>query len=646
MPCLSFLAFSDRRRTLFSIVAVCAAALLAGCEQDYDDTPVAAAATSASAASGVSSNTGPSGSTGATGSATASITVAATTATALGAPLTVPAVAKDAAGNVIGSPSIAWTVADQTIATVDAKGTVTPLRAGFTTVSATSNGVTASTILSVRGAVALPTRSKYIGMNLAGIAYWTTQFPFVDIMKDSSTWSSRNDSGAWGNPITALTKDGYPASLASGQHALTQVAWGGTNYPVGSYTVLWDGDGDLSFPLSGVKISSTQAHRIVIDVTDNSNQMWVGIDRTNAADPVHNIHFLLPGAESTYATQPFNVEFLKKVAPFSNLRFMDWGATNASPIVEWADRAHVDDASYGTAKGVPIEVMIDLANTLHVDPWFCIPHMASDDYVKQFATLVHGRLDPALHAHMEYSNEVWNFGFAQTTWANAQSDKLGLAKPWGTPSVFYAQRAVAMFKIIRQVYGADSARIVRVIGGQAAWTQFQESALGYADTAANADVLAVAPYFNAASAADATKVATTLTLTSDQIVDQMLVSIRGDIKNWIQSNAALASKYNLTLKAYESGPGDLSYYFPADKQDAMTALFASAHRNPRMKAVYDEYFALWIGAGGDTMNQFNDIGGWSKWGLWSSLEYVTQDPMTSPKYQGLLDAIAKHPTPP
>ena len=110
------------------------------------------------------------------------------------------------------------------------------------------------------------------------------------------------------------------------------------------------------------------------------------------------------------------------------------------------------------------------------------------------------------------------------------------------------------------------------------------------------------------------------------------------------ANAALAAKYKLRMMAYESGAGDSSSNFPADKQDAMTALFAAAHRNPRMKDVYDEYFDQWIAAGGDTMNQFNDAGGWSKWGLWGSLEYVTQDPATAPKYQGLLDMIARHPS--
>jgi hypothetical protein len=62
-----------------------------------------------------------------------------------------------------------------------------------------------------------------------------------------------------------------------------------------------------------------------------------------------------------------------------------------------------------------------------------------------------------------------------------------------------------------------------------------------------------------------------------------------------------------TEPAYESGPGDRTWHFPADKMDAMTALFSAAHRNLRMRDLYVEYSSQWPASGGDTMNQFNDI---------------------------------------
>lgn len=46
-------------------------------------------------------------------------------------------------------------------------------------------------------------------------------------------------------------------------------------------------------------------------------------------------------------------------------------------------------------RGVPLEVMLRLANTLGVDPWICIPHKADDRFVTTYAQAsrwaVHGR---------------------------------------------------------------------------------------------------------------------------------------------------------------------------------------------------------------------------------------------------------------
>ena len=288
--------------------------------------------------------------------------------------------------------------------------------------------------------------------------------------------------------------------------------------------------------------------------------------------------------------------------------------------------------------------MIDLANSLHVDPWFCIPHKASDDYVRQFATLLHTRLDPTLRPHIEYSNEVWNTGFAQNGWASQQSDAQGLQKPSGMPSQFYAKRAVQIFKLMQSVYGStDAHRLVRVLAGQAAWTQFLQDALAYADTATNVDVIAIAPYFNAASADNTANVTATLQLSSSQIIDQMYTSVRGPIKSWMTANAALAAQYKLKLQAYESGPTDTAWAFPSDKQDAMLALFKSANYDARMKDLYLEYYGQWKAAGGDTMNQYVDVNAFTKWGLWGALEWTSQDPTTAPKYQGLLGFIAANP---
>ncbi len=572
--------------------------------------------------------------------AVAGVTLPAVTVSALGTPTRLVATVVDAAGASISGATITWTVADAAIASLDAGGVATPLRPGYTTVTASVAGKTATGVLTVRGSLPIPTRSQYVGTNLGGISYYGSNFPFANLLKTSAGWGSDN-----GNPFPSTSADGYPTALAPGQHAVASVTWGNTHYAAGQYTLLWDGQGTMNFPWGNVRVVSSTANRIVVEPVDLGAAITVGIVTTNPGDPVRNVRFLWPGTETTYAAQQFNPAYLARIAPFSVLRFMEWGNTNGSSVVEWADRSPPSSAFFPSSGGVPIEVMIDLANTLHVDPWFCIPHMASDDYIRQFAALLHTRLDPTLRPHIEYSNEVWNTGFPQAQWAVAQSAAKGLQAPYGQPSIFYARRSVQIFKLMQQVYGAaDAHRMVRVIAGQSAWTQFSQSALADGDTAANADVLAVAPYFGADKADDPANVAQTLSAGPNAIVDQFLVNIRGNSKAQMAANAALAAQYRLKLRAYESGPGDSVGYFPGDKQDPMTALFTAANNSPRMTDVYLEYYSQWKAAGGDTMVQFNDIGGWSKWGFWGSLQNVTDDVMASPKYQGLMRFISANPT--
>ena len=495
--------------------------------------------------------------------------------------------------------------------------------------------------------VAIPTRSGLVGINLSGIAYFGAQFPFADLVKSSGGWSSRYTGGAFRGAFPT-TAGGYPASLEEGQHAVAVMGWPGTHYPAGRYVVLWDGDGDIGFPLSKLRVVERQPHRIVVEVSDDSG-FWVGIERTDPADPVRNVRVLWPGTEPSHATQPFNPEYLKKIAPFKVLRFMDWARTNDNqpPLVEWAKRARLDDMTYTAGAGVPFELMIDLANTLHADAWLCVPHQANDEFVRRMAQLVHDRLAADLTLHIEYSNEVWNAGFSQTKWALEQSKKLGLPAPGGQPSAFYAQRSTQVFKIFEDVFGsADRRRLVRVIAGQAAWTQFAENALAWKDTAAHTDVLAIAPYFVAAAAADKANVAATLALPADAIARQMLSDIRGGITEQMRSNAVLAAKHKVRLEAYEGGSGNTTSYFPQDQQDAMTKALAAANRSPVMRDVYKTFYATWATNGGGLMLQYSGIGAWSKWGFWSALEYVTQDPASAPKYLGLLDVIAGHPEPP
>ena len=123
---------------------------------------------------------------GGAAAAVAALSVPAVTSASVAHATAIAATATDKSGAPVSGAAVTWSVADASVATVDANGGVTPLRAGFTTISASSNGITASGMLSVRGSAPLPARSKYVGTNLSGIAYYSPQFPFADLMKSGA----------------------------------------------------------------------------------------------------------------------------------------------------------------------------------------------------------------------------------------------------------------------------------------------------------------------------------------------------------------------------------------------------------------------------------------------------------------------------
>ena len=50
-------------------------------------------------------------------------------------------------------------------------------------------------------------------------------------------------------------------------------------------------------------------------------------------------------------------------------------------------------ASEPTVNGMSVEYMVQLANDLDADPWFNMPHLADDTFVRNFATHVRDHLD-------------------------------------------------------------------------------------------------------------------------------------------------------------------------------------------------------------------------------------------------------------
>jgi hypothetical protein len=251
-----------------------------------------------------------------------------------------------------------------------------------------------------------------IGTNLNGISYYSREWAFVDAMKYSMEWISLNypgmySSNSWGNGMEIhLRSDGYPTYLQTGQIVATltlrDVCY---HAPAGRYVCLYDGNGVLDFGFDATVISVSK-NRIEFDFTPtcvvgctaaycSDNGIFLQILETDVTNPVHNIRIIMPGFEYQYDVMPFHPWFLKSLEHYSTIRFMTWQNINSNTEIYWANRTTTDHVSQAASgRGVALEHMIQLSNTLGSNPWFCMPHQANDDYIRNFAIMVRDTLRP------------------------------------------------------------------------------------------------------------------------------------------------------------------------------------------------------------------------------------------------------------
>ncbi len=478
-----------------------------------------------------------------------------------------------------------------------------------------------------------------VGVNLSGVADWSTQLVFVDVFKQSREWiPQRVSGGAWNTgEALSLTADGWIASLASGQAAgtlMTREILG--HYPAGLYICLYDGEGQIEFGFDAA-VLNRQPGRITLNVAPGNGGIYLKMTATNSANPIRNIRVIMPGFENAYNSQPFHPLFLQRLRKFKVLRFMDWARTNDSPLVNWNQRATPDYVSQGHEKGVALEYMIALANTLQAEPWFCLPHQADDDYVRQFAMLVKNTLDPNLKVYIEYSNEVWNNQFAQARYAQTRGLALGLsANAYEAQLRYYSQRAVEIFKIWEEVYQGKE-KLVRILASQNANPWTGTTILDWKNASQRAEALAVAPYFGGYLGA-AQWQSRVQSMSVNQILDSCAVDI-GRAMAYAAENKKNAAARGLALIAYEAGQ-HLAGFGGVENDQTITNLFIAANRHPGMKLLYLDYLQRWDRMGGGLIAMFSFIGLYSKWGSWGLLEWQDQDAATAPKYQAVQDFIA------
>jgi len=484
-------------------------------------------------------------------------------------------------------------------------------------------------------AVEPPEPNPKIGINFAGPADHGSEMPFVDLFRYSRPWASQSTGQSWGKgPPLELDENGWVKKLAPGSWAETPVTTiEGGHYPSGLYTVLYEGKGKITFNRTA-EVKVDQPGRMKILVDSQKGGLFLSLRETDPTNPVRNIRVILPGHEDTYLKEPWNPAFLELWKGVACIRFMDFMLTNDSKVVKWSERPTLQSATY-SLKGIPLELMIDLANRLEAPPWFCMPHQADDDYVRQFAVMVKEKLNPKLKIYVEYSNEIWNTIFGQHRHASKKGGEIRpKAKPWEAAWLFTAHRSLEIFAIWESVF--DKKQLVRVLPSMIVNTHIGENILTYKDAFKNADAIAIAPYISMNVGPDTKPSLDEVTKWSvDQVLDYVENEALAESRKWMRANKKLADKYGLKLLAYEGGQ-HLSGIKGGENNAELTKLFHAANAHPRMGVIYEKYLDDWVNEGGDLFCNFSSVSVWSKWGSWGLLQHMDEDPAKSPKFKALM----------
>jgi hypothetical protein len=516
-----------------------------------------------------------------------------------------------------------------------------------------------------------------MGLNLADVSYYSTEQPFINSFVTADQWITHSNA-TWDTneeKYLKLDANGWPITLNSVNEPAEQKfdslgvlfllgmpsTTNGT-YPAGQYIVLYEGEGTLNYGFDAALVRRSPG-RDVINITPSNK----GIDlRIVATDPHHNGNYLrnikVVAAEhegAAKAGQIFSPTFLKLIQNARALRFMDWFRTNNSAISSWADRPVPTNAFFGTPKGVPIEIAIQLANSVSADAWMNVPVMADDNFIRKMATLVHGQLGGTQKVYVELSNEVWNSAFGQfkyavskgkALWPNRSSSRgdFEYNRQW------FGMRTAQMCDIWRSVWRSDP-RLVCVLAAQAAWSFSATEALncsywteGAPCSGHGIDAVAIAPYMGGAvpsawtSEPDKglTKLFQSLYSQNDRAIPAG--GFMAQSTEWTRDYVRTLAPFKLPLLAYEGGQT-----FANGATDELNNLYIAANRDPRMGLAYARYFEQWKISGGQLFMYFHDVGVGSKYGSWGAMESIMQPtiPLSSapPKWQAIQKFMLENP---
>lgn len=532
---------------------------------------------------------------------------------------------------------------------------------------------------------------RNLAWNLGPVSYWSSQQPFLDAMRSAQPWVGHLP-GQWGGRTAEelaasghLDEDGWVLSVPRDLSHLSTMIFAEmpaamTSF-AGRYVARWEGTAPLGFAGAARNVRYA-GHSATFEFTPGDGAVVIEFRRGS----LRNLSIVQEEHLEAYDEGAlFHPGFLARVGDAENLRFMDFMQTNDSTLSAWADRPRISDYTW-ERRGVPLEILIRLANDTGAEPWFTLPHRADDDHIRRFAEMVRADLRPDLRAWVEYSNEVWNFSFQQAHWAEEQA-RARWGREWAWTQ-FYAVRAAEMARIWAQVYADAPDRLVRVIATQTGWLGLEddllEAPLYRAESPDNQapwrsfDAYAVTGYFNAelheasrqpmirawlaesraAAEAEAARLGLTgparaahlqahrfdlaVQRAGEELIDgrhsgRPEGTVRNLLDHVLAHQARVARERGLALVMYEGGTHVVTDPSQHGDED-LVAFFEALNHSEAMGAAYRVLLDGWSRLTPAPFNAYVAIGAPGIWGAWGALRHQDDD---NPRWRALIEASAR-----
>jgi len=516
-----------------------------------------------------------------------------------------------------------------------------------------------------------PNTRSAMGINTNEVMDTTASIPFIDVFKTSLPFEEGRPWITKGR-IT-YDKFGWPKNLNGGQagtrflHTIP-----GKAVPAGNYTVLYDGEGVMTYSDDAKLIHREKGKDIISIIPSRSgvkNELRVKliIKHSNPNNHLRNIRVLMPGGvcsnnpfkrvanknqcrgsyylsfEKHYDKLIFNPAYLNYMKDFKVVRFMNMSGITRNPISNWDERPKVTDPTWGGKEGMrgaPIEIMVALANKLNADPWFSIPHKANNNYVRQQARYVKNNLKPGLKAYVEYTNEAWNSIFTQANYVKDMGERMQLDEDRDKGGYkYFSLRSVQIFDMWEKEFG-NTDRIIRVMGSWVGWTRLSEMLLSYRNAYKKTDAIAIAPYFE--PSLKNSKKARSVSQIFKMIYDPKERRSIPEVLKQIKKNADLAAKFGVDLIAYEGGQ-HLVDWKSRSVNSHPTKLFIAANKDWRMAKAYTDFLKGWKKNGGKLFVNFSAPRTFQWYGSWGTKEYITQSTAKAPKHRAIMQFSRSNP---